>query len=223
MRRAALAWALAGAAAGTAAAPAAPAPPDAAAAIVEHANALRRAHGRGALEPAEPLMRAAQAFAEFMARTNRYGHESDGREPADRAHAAGYAWCFVGENIGWQFRSGGFAPRALGRAFAEGWERSPPHRENLLEPRATEIGVGLAQSAGGRWYGVQLLGRPESAALRFSVANRGDRGGAYVLDGERHRLPPRAVRTHRTCGEGLLALPGQVAIRAEDGGRYALP
>src|SRR5262245_2198520 len=37
------------------------------------------------LAPSMPLAQAAQAFAHYMARTDHYGHEADGRVPADRA------------------------------------------------------------------------------------------------------------------------------------------
>lgn len=70
-----------------------------------------------------------------------------------------------------------------------------------------EVGIGVAQAADGRWYGVQLFGRPLSMALAFAVENTGREPLAYALDGERFALPPGVTRSHRSCGAGRLAGP----------------
>src|SRR5687768_3345634 len=66
-------------------------------------EALRKVESDGALD------RAAREFAEYMARTDRYGHRADGSAPADRARARGYDYCLVSENISYQFTTGEFA------------------------------------------------------------------------------------------------------------------
>jgi uncharacterized protein YkwD len=79
-----------------------------------------------------------------MARTGKYGHAADGRRPPQRAAAAGYDYCLVAENIAYQYRSSGY-----------------------------ESGAKLAaELVEGRYFAVQMLGRPKSAAIRFSVQNR---------------------------------------------------
>jgi uncharacterized protein YkwD len=40
-----------------------------------------------------------------------------------------------------------------------GWMRSPGHRRNLLSPRFTEVGFGIAQRGSDIFY-VQVLARP---------------------------------------------------------------
>ncbi|HZF80939.1 MAG TPA: CAP domain-containing protein, partial [Rubrivivax sp.] len=95
---------------------------------------------------------------------DRYGHQADGREPSQRVEAAGYEWCMVAENIGWQYDSRGFDTASLARRLVDGWEKSPPHRANMLDKRPRDIGIATAQSPrSGRHYGVQLFARPCAA------------------------------------------------------------
>jgi len=47
-------------------------------------------------------------------------------------------------------------------AMMDDWKRSPGHRRNMLTPNITEIGVGAAQGKSGRWYFVQVFGRPHA-------------------------------------------------------------
>ena len=143
-------------------------------------------------------METARDFAAFLARTDLFDHTADGRHPEDRAKSHGYDYCLVSENIGYEFRSAGFATGELARALVDGWRRSPPHRKNMLERDATEIGVALARSSrSGRYYGVQMFGRPRSASIEFSVANQSRRRVAYRLGEREFSLEPRVIRTHR--------------------------
>jgi uncharacterized protein YkwD len=50
-------------------------------------------------------MRTAQYFADYMARTDEYGHHADGRSPMERARRQGYAPCIVSENIAYRYTS----------------------------------------------------------------------------------------------------------------------
>jgi uncharacterized protein YkwD len=145
-----------------AAAAAAAAQGNAAEQVLAHTNRLRTQAGLRPLTVDARLSQAALAFARHMAETDRYGHQADGREPVDRAEAAGYRhWCMVAENIAWQYSSEGFDAATLARRLSAGWENSPPHRRNLLDPRAAEVGIAIAASASsGRHYAVQLFARP---------------------------------------------------------------
>src|SRR5207253_2501467 len=123
--------------------------------------------------PNRALADTARDFAEFMARTDRYGHEADGQQPSQRATAHGYGYCMVAENIAFQYSSAGFRSGELARRFVEGWKQSPGHRHNMLEPDATETGVAVAQSPkSGRYYAVQMFGRPQALRVAFRIANR---------------------------------------------------
>lgn len=174
--------------------------PEAAKLIVEHANQFRRQQDRQALAINKELTAAAKAFAHYMARHHRYGHTADGRTPAERAEAHGYDYCIVRENIAYQFSTRGFSAEKLAQRNSNGWEESPEHRENLLDPDVTEIGVGVAQSADTEYYfAVELLGRPKSAAIRFELVNQSDTAVEYAIDGKSYDLKPRQIRIHERC------------------------
>jgi hypothetical protein len=143
-----------------------------------------------------------------MARNDRFGHTADGQQPADRAVAHGYAFCIIAENIG-EFRAPGMDTGALAEQLVRGWQRSPEHRENLLDTDVTDTGAGVARNAAtGSYVAVQLFGLPKSASITFSLANRTDGAVAYRIGGDRFTLPPATIRTHETCGAAPLALDG---------------
>ena len=49
------------------------------------------------------------------------------------------------DNLG-SLEAAGFATEALGKAFVEGWKKSPGHRRNMLDADVTETGVAVARS-----------------------------------------------------------------------------
>ena len=51
------------------------------AAILSSTNEFRRQQGRAELKPNPDLADAAQYFADYMARTDKYSHTADGKEP----------------------------------------------------------------------------------------------------------------------------------------------
>jgi uncharacterized protein YkwD len=74
-----------------------------------------------------------------------YEHDTpDGIEPAVRAEASGYPvlGATVGENIHW-----GIESEATPVRIVKDWMESPGHRENILRPAFTEVGVGVANDA----------------------------------------------------------------------------
>jgi uncharacterized protein YkwD len=128
--------------------------------VVAEANRARDDAGVEALVPEVKLVRAAQAFADFLARTDRFDHRADESTPAQRARKAGYTWCFIAENIAWESRSVPFESDELAELLVKDWLASPGHRRNLLDRNMHDTGVGLAHSkATGRWYAVQMFGR----------------------------------------------------------------
>ncbi len=176
--------------------------------IVRHANELRAAEKRMATAADERLARAALAFAQFMARTDRYGHEADGSTPAQRAERHNYAFCMVSENIAFVRSSDGFTAEELARRFVQGWKDSAGHRANLLDPDATQTGAGVAYSERtGRYYAVQLFGRPKSAMFEVGIVNRTDRVVVYRIGARTFELPPRVRRVHSRCRADTFRLP----------------
>lgn len=87
-----------------------------------------------ALKLSAALGDAALAHSLDMATRNYFDHSgADGSTPASRVTRAGYGWSVVGENIA----AGVPTPEEA----VQGWLHSPPHCENLMDPRFTEMGV----------------------------------------------------------------------------------
>jgi uncharacterized protein YkwD len=119
-------------------------------------NAERAAAGAPPFTLDPLLNAAAQSHAEDMLARSYYGHESpEGTRPRDRIQAKGYKPEMVAENI---------ARGALSVEDAvDGWLRSRDHRRNLLHPRLTEMGIGLAVGKDRTGYTaiwVQAFGTP---------------------------------------------------------------
>ncbi|MEW5962050.1 MAG: CAP domain-containing protein [Pseudomonadota bacterium] len=203
------------------------------AAILEMTNAYRAEVGRGAVALNVALQKAARQYADYLARAKDFSHTADGREPGERAKSAGYQMCAIAENLSLNLDSRGFESRALARQAVEGWINSPGHRDNLVAPHVTEIGIAVvrAPDAHPKFVTVQLLGRPQSLALKFQISNGSKRSVGYTFAGERHELPPHHAVTHETCEPGWISFeaaaqdgPKTLAARyeARDGLVYTL-
>jgi uncharacterized protein YkwD len=184
--------------------------------IIERTNEFRREQGLQALQRDARLEAAARYFAEYMARNDRYGHQADGKEPAERATRHGYDYCLVAENISYQYSSEDFRTADLARQYFEGWKRSPGHRKNMLAPAAIDTAVAVAKSEkSGRYYAVQMFGRPKAASIEFLVTNAARDRVRYEIGGEAFTLEAGAARIHTNCGpEELVLKSGRDAPRA---------
>jgi uncharacterized protein YkwD len=168
--------------------------------IIDRTNAFRKEQGRPQVEVDARLARAAQYFADYMAKNDRYGHGADGQRPADRARKHGYDYCIVLENIAYDYNSAGFSTDELGKALVEGWKHSPGHRRNMLDPDVNDTAVAVAHSdKTGYYYAVQMFGRPHSKAIEFTIANQSDARIEYRIGKQSFPLPPSYVRTHTRC------------------------
>jgi hypothetical protein len=178
--------------------------------LVQRTNELRAQSGWRPLTTEPRLTAAAARFARHMAETDRYGHEVDGRQPAERAQAQGYQHCLTAENIAFASSARGFQAGELAQRLFDGWVHSPPHRRNLLDGDMTHVGMAVAQSPrSGKHYAVQLFGRPRAMAVRITLANRSRDTVQYELAGESYEIKPDIVRTHERCRRALLALKAE--------------
>lgn len=132
--------------------------------LVAAINAERTARGLQALSPDPVLCEAARAHSREMCDLNYFAHQSPtpcDRTPVDRylgeLHTDGEkqpAAALVGENIFYasvtnDVYGAGYAHRSL--------MASPPHRENILEPRFTKVGVGLYRDPEGRFWVTEMF------------------------------------------------------------------
>lgn len=168
--------------------------------IIEKTNRFRQQENRPSLTVNVDLVKAADYFAHYMAKTNKFGHTADGNQPADRVKKYGYDYCIVAENVAYEFSSAGFADQDLAEKLFEGWKHSPEHRKNMLDPDVSEIGVAVARSEETQYfYAVQDFGRPKSRAITFQITNDADETVHYEIAGRQFTLPSQYTRTHERC------------------------
>lgn len=117
-------------------------------AMLARVNAERAKEGVPPLVSDPRLDLAAQKHAEDMLARIYYSHESpEGTMPRQRVQATGFVGDAVGENIA----AGHFSVDTVMNA----WLHSSGHRRNILEPRFSHFGVGLA--VGGYEHRYQVI------------------------------------------------------------------
>lgn len=105
--------------------------------IVEMTNAIRTSLGIPALKETAQLINAATAKAEHMSELEYFSHFGpDGKNHADWLNVVGYDFSIAGENLAVGFST----PQGI----VSGWQKSPTHYANMIDPAYTETGVGFA-------------------------------------------------------------------------------
>lgn len=129
-------------------------------------NDQRTAQGDHPLTVNALLTEAAQLKANDMAAKGYFAHVApDGTEPWHWFNTVGYDYEYAGENLAIDFDDS--------QQLVSAWMNSPAHRENILKPEYTEIGVGMAT---GTYQGketlfvVQFFAKPVSAASASAAA-----------------------------------------------------
>ena len=116
-------------------------------------NQNRRRGGCDPLQLDRRLIEAATEHASDMARRRYFAHESpDGDGAGERVSEAGYRWKRYSENIA----RGADSPWEV----VDGWMNSRVHRENILDCRLHEMGLGLAIAGDRTPYWVQDFATP---------------------------------------------------------------
>ncbi len=116
-------------------------------------NQSRTKAGLRPLKPSRLLGEAARFHSREMSVKNFFAHTNpDGSGPKERLERAGYAWMAYGETIG----CGQDSPEKI-LLF---WMNSSDHRETILDPAFTEVGVGLVRGGECRIYWTALFARP---------------------------------------------------------------
>jgi len=117
--------------------------------MLDAVNAIRRSRGLMTLQLDAGLNAAAITHARDMSVQNRPWHfGSDGSSPIQRAQRAGYAGRVLGELISETYET------EIETLAA--WMEKPETREIVLNPEATEMGLGLYQEANGKiWWAME--------------------------------------------------------------------
>jgi len=123
--------------------------------IIDLTNQARAEASAPTLSPSSALMLAAQLHSQDMARLNLMSHDIPGIPLAsltDRAAYVHYHYLRLGENIAYN--------QADAASVVTSWMNSQPHRENMLDPSYTQIGIGVARNQRGEPYYSMMLGTP---------------------------------------------------------------
>jgi uncharacterized protein YkwD len=118
-------------------------------------NSDRTANHRPRLTVSGPLMASAASWADAMARSNILAHN-----PHLATSVSG--WKYLGENVGV-----GYSVASLESAF---WA-SAPHRDNMLDPDYTQVGVAVVDVGGKLWV-AEEFSRPLHATSTVSASAR---------------------------------------------------
>ena len=117
-------------------------------------NLQRISKGLSPLGWNDEMAKIARYHSENMARGNYFSHrETDGSMVNNRADSFGmHNWKSIGENIA--FNRGFKLPA---ESACEQWMNSSVHRENILDKRWKEAGIGVAVAVNGTYYFTQVF------------------------------------------------------------------
>ncbi|WP_206529758.1 SafA/ExsA family spore coat assembly protein [Brevibacillus sp. SYP-B805] len=121
--------------------------------VVKLVNAERAKRGLKPLTANWQLSRVARIKSQDMRDRGYFSHTSPTYgSPFDMMQAFGIAYHAAGENIA--------AGQTTPAAVMQSWMNSAGHRQNILNPQFTQIGVGYATGGSYRYYWTQMFIRP---------------------------------------------------------------
>ena len=124
--------------------------------IVDRTNALRKENGIAALIANDKLMQAAQVRADEMAAHTAYSHTRPDGQKFNTITDCPY----MAENIH-RIADWTLSEQTLAEQAVADWNASTTHHKNMLNPKLSEIGIGLARGVNDNgnpcWYCVQLF------------------------------------------------------------------
>ena len=134
--------------------------------VIRLTNTQRVANGLGALSENSTLDGAALAKGNDMLAKGYWAHFApDGTSPWSFFLKFGYKYKYAGENLARDF------PDAVSAVNA--WMNSPSHKENILNPNYSEIGIGVVEGSlagADTTIIVQFFGAPLSGEVTIPVA-----------------------------------------------------
>ena len=131
--------------------------------IFELTNQARRAHGLPPFNRDAELTQAARAFSDDMLVRRFFDHTTPDGVSFDERLADRYRHRvrLMGENI---WYASGYNPgkiHQVAKEIVDDWMTSPGHRENILEPRFTHLGVGVSARNGTIRATQEFVGRSQ--------------------------------------------------------------
>jgi uncharacterized protein YkwD len=114
--------------------------------VIKMTNQARRARGLAPLSPDAELRRAARTFSDDMLVRRFFDHTTPDGVPFYRRIRSHYPhWVrTLGENIWEAYGYEHDSPQRLAQLILADWMGSPGHRDNILDPDYTHLGVGVS-------------------------------------------------------------------------------
>jgi uncharacterized protein YkwD len=180
--------------------------------LVDQLNQSRRQAGLPALSVDRQLTEAARQHSQLMSEKNTLGHVLPGETGvADRLAAVGVHFNRSGENVGYNSDFNG---------IHAGFMKSPPHRENILNPNYTQVGIGVVKDNDGVYWVTEDFAHimvqrtadqaEDLVARNFETLRRKSGGGSLrrVDDPKLHNLACNMAQSSRLDPKQVLSLPG---------------
>ncbi len=122
--------------------------------VLDRVNQERLRAGLNPVTRNATLEAQADAYACELITYDYFDHVNPvtGSTLGQRADQFGYSYAFIGENLA--------AGQRTPEQAMDDWMNSPGHRANILEPRFTELGVGIQLGGSYGRYWVQVFGEP---------------------------------------------------------------
>ncbi len=122
--------------------------------LLDLTNRERKKKNLPPLKPSPLLFKVARAHSANMAKQGKMAHILDGKKPKERVLDAGYDYQYTGENIA------EFDRDYTLKELMKDWMDSEHHRENIMNKKFTEIGLGIVRGKKGLVYYTQVFGKP---------------------------------------------------------------
>lgn len=146
--------------------------------VVNLTNSKRIAAGLEPLTLNETLSSAAWAKGTDMINKDYWAHTApDGTEPWSFFNSLGYRYRYAGENLARDFSNASSA--------VEAWMASPTHKDNILNPKYKEIGIGIVEgdlAGSDTTIIVQFFGTRYVDTVKPSVAVVEDKGEVSAVN-----------------------------------------
>jgi len=180
--------------------------------VVNLVNSNRAAKGVKGVINSPLLDQAATLKAKDMADKGYFSHAGpDGKLPWYWLDAAGYAYSYAGENLAINYVESADVVLA--------WMNSPGHRENILNDKYTEIGIGVAEGffeGQKATFVVQFFGSPAQKPVRVAVTGTSEKDEINVKEAQ---SPVKEDSNYEN--NSFVEIENQGAVLAENTDRQA--
>jgi uncharacterized protein YkwD len=116
--------------------------------VFQFTNEARRKNGLAPLEPDKTLMTIARQKSDDMIKRHYFSHPDPNgktiKEKYAEAKPTAGGMVGVGENISIQGRNTNNDTTTTARCIVDGFMVSPGHRQNILQPQYTHLGIGIS-------------------------------------------------------------------------------